>query len=183
MNYEISGITQHFECLSVPENMKFVLFVLMIFIPVAASAQQEYELDARFWHCHLSTKDSLYTQDYDIDKYRTSIPIHLSQEDFIFLDSVATSVELWTLPDTIIKPLDTVWMNGELEYRDEMIFPTPGRRSFDFITPTHRKSIEIISLHKDRYFSDKIRKIEDAINFVIERQPFYNTLPRRMMRY
>jgi hypothetical protein len=183
MNYESSDITQHFRKMSVPDNMKIVLFAMLIFLPVAVSAQQGYELDTWFWHRHLSTKDSLYTQDYDIDKYRTSIPIHLSQEDFIFLDSVATSVEFWTLPDTLIKPLDTVWVNGILEYRDEIVFPTPGKRSFKFITPNHRKSVEIISLPNDRYFSDKIRKIEDAILLVLERQPYYNTLPRPAMRY
>ena len=170
--------------MSVPDNMKFVLFAVLIFLPVAAQAQQGgYELDAWFGHNHLSTHDCIYTQDADFKSHSEFIPVHLSLEDLAYLDSIATAVGFWTFPDTIFKLVDTVRVDGKLVYLDEITIPGPGRTSFYFQTPTHRKSLEILDWQNAKAFYDKISSFENGIQTVLQRQQYYNTLPRPVMRY
>lgn len=163
--------------------MKFILFCFLFGFPIAAAAQTKgYDLDAWFWHDHLSTRDSLYTQDYDISSRSDEIPVHLPISDFEYIDSVATSVGFWGWPDTIYNVPDTVRKNGKIELEDFLIAPGAGRVSFRFHTPMHDKSIEILNWHRAAYLNEKIMKLEDAISMVLKRQPYYNTLPRPMMR-
>lgn len=184
MNDEISGITQHFERMSVPDNMKFVLFGLLLFLPIVAQAQTDgYELDAWFWYNHLSTRGNIYTQDYDKESHQAFIQVHFSIADFVYLDSVATSVGFWALPDTIFKKVDTIRVNGELIWRDYSSAPGSQRTAYHFKTPSHDKSVEVLSWQIDSTLRDKLIRMEEAVKTVLESQPNYYTLPRERARY
>jgi hypothetical protein len=164
--------------------MKFVLFWFLFGFPIAATAQhQGYDLDAWFWDDHLSTRDSFYTQDVDVNSPKSTIPVHLSISDFEFIDSAATSVGFWTLPDTLYHKDDTSWKDGKMFILGESIQPSPGNAIFKFTTPLHQKSVEIISWPIEPVVAEKISKVEDAIMIVIMRQSNYNTPPRKVLRY
>jgi hypothetical protein len=159
--------------MSVPDNMKFVIFALMMLLPVVASAQQDaYELDAWFWHRHLSTRDSLFTQDYDNDEHKDFIPLHLSAEDFNTLDSAADALGFWSMPDTIpaYGPAKEI----------EMMSPGGWQNYFYFKTPRHPHHKVLASRMVTG--SEKLYAWETVILKVMYRQQYYSTLPKPMKR-
>jgi hypothetical protein len=153
--------------------MKFFLFTMMIFLPVVAQAQQEgYSLDAWFWHRHLSTLDSLFTQDYDNYEHKDFIPLHLSPADFKTLDSAADAVGFWSMPDTIpaSEPAKDI----------EMLRPGGWQNYFYFRTPRHPHPKALASRMVTG--SVKLYEWETIILKVMERQQYYSTLPKPMKR-
>jgi hypothetical protein len=153
--------------------MKFLLLLALLLLPCVASAQQDgYELDAWFWHRHLSTRDSLFTQDYDNDEHKDFIPLHLSAEDFKSLDSAADLVGFWSMPDTIpaSEPAKDI----------EMLRPGGWQSYFYFKTPRHPHPKALASRMVTG--SEKLYEWECVILMVMYRQDYYSTLPKPMKR-
>lgn len=160
--------------------MKFILILILSFFIVGCAQQRGYELEAWFWHNHLSTRDSLYTQDVDVKSQNEVITVHLSIADFDYLDSIATSIGFWTLPDSIYDPSDTLWRNRRMKREAGFSGRSSERISFEFQTPRHHKLVENIFWYKTGHLLDNIDKLEVAILTVHERQPQYKTLPHVM---
>lgn len=149
--------------------MRIVAILLFLGIAANANAQQGYSLEAWFWHDHISTKDSLYTQDFDVQNPHNTIPLHFSEADFRLLDSVASAVGFWNLPDTLPKNCECKEHSNELP-------------SINFSTPSHKKNVTVVGQPLGKEDLETIRTMESAIENLIKKQSRYNTLPARVFR-
>jgi hypothetical protein len=164
--------------MSVPDNMKIVLLLLLLLLPCAAIAQQDgYELDAWFWHRHLSTHDSLFTQDYDNKSYKASIPVHLKLDDFKYLDSVAEAIDLWSYADTVATQFHTG------RYIEISISSEGGPETMDIYFKTPRHPLPKAGVAWPGSDIGKISQFVRAIRRVLKRQPNYYELPDPKARY
>src|SRR5204863_9067408 len=107
----------------------------------------------------------------DFPELHSYLPRHLSISDSQQLDSVASRLGFWNLPDTLPEEIrrDGIGMSRTL--------PDPGRMSFDFCTPTHHRSLSVSRWPKDSLTANAIKTFSNAIEEIMLRQPYYNTLP------